>query len=646
MENQSSSSLIEANPKKDPVLIYEYDVKQESPLRVAFRRVVEKKRMENGIQQEPLGSFSNPIILDDATSSDPMTEWPQSKSTKLNDTDQLAMTSNDPPREPPADIDPIHTNINVYSRRFNFSLTNMTIKLDNIIAPSLVVSYLISILVLFITVNRIQPTSFIDELFHIPQAQQYCQKDDFISWDPKLTTPPGLYIVSYAILRPLAYFYNSSQQFICSIVSLRFTNVLFAIGNVYLIFYILNEINYRKNDSKSSLIFNVISICLLPPLYFFTFLYYTDPGSMFTILLTQSYAVEGRHEMAALSGFVSLWFRQTNIVWIFLLAGLCCLSIVFNFLEDVYSFKLYQFYFLGKLKRFPLRDCRFSNWRYLFYLTYYILFDIISTCGGYILDAILFVAFLYLNNGIVLGDRSAHQASLHLAQIPYFLTFLIIFAWPWLLTLENFVNTWNILKRQPILFLAITSGIYLCLTETFTYVHPYLLADNRHYVFYIWRRFWSNPTIRFAMVPAYSFVAISAWNLVQFFEDRQMPSILLPKISPKRNNNGNNSNNQKSKVEKTIANLRMIKYQLANLLFLIATSATIVPQQLIEFRYFLVPYIMWRIHLQSPLKQTNISHSLFIEMFWFIIVNVSTFILFTTRTIHYSDDEPNQRLIW
>lgn len=137
--------------------------------------------MENGIQQEPLGSFSNPIILDDATSSDPMTEWPQSKSTKLNDTDQLAMTSNDPPREPPADIDPIHTNINVYSRRFNFSLTNMTIKLDNIIAPSLVVSYLISILVLFITVNRIQPTSFIDELFHIPQAQQYCQKDDFIS---------------------------------------------------------------------------------------------------------------------------------------------------------------------------------------------------------------------------------------------------------------------------------------------------------------------------------------------------------------------------------------------------------------------------------------------------------------------------------
>ena len=30
-----------------------------------------------------------------------------------------------------------------------------------------------------------------DEPFHIPQAQQYC-RGDFWTWDPKLTTPPGL----------------------------------------------------------------------------------------------------------------------------------------------------------------------------------------------------------------------------------------------------------------------------------------------------------------------------------------------------------------------------------------------------------------------------------------------------------------------
>lgn len=34
-----------------------------------------------------------------------------------------------------------------------------------------------------------------DEIFHVPQAQQYC-KGNFKSWDPMITTPPGLYALS------------------------------------------------------------------------------------------------------------------------------------------------------------------------------------------------------------------------------------------------------------------------------------------------------------------------------------------------------------------------------------------------------------------------------------------------------------------
>lgn len=30
-----------------------------------------------------------------------------------------------------------------------------------------------------------------DEPFHVPQAQAYC-KGDWFTWDPKITTPPGL----------------------------------------------------------------------------------------------------------------------------------------------------------------------------------------------------------------------------------------------------------------------------------------------------------------------------------------------------------------------------------------------------------------------------------------------------------------------
>ncbi|CAN0525123.1 unnamed protein product, partial [Ectocarpus sp. 12 AP-2014] len=39
-----------------------------------------------------------------------------------------------------------------------------------------------------------------DEIFHVPQAQAYCQ-GDYGRWDPKITTPPGLYAFAVAYAR-------------------------------------------------------------------------------------------------------------------------------------------------------------------------------------------------------------------------------------------------------------------------------------------------------------------------------------------------------------------------------------------------------------------------------------------------------------
>ena len=35
---------------------------------------------------------------------------------------------------------------------------------------------------------------YMDEIFHVRQAQRYCD-GDLWAWDPKITTPPGLYLV-------------------------------------------------------------------------------------------------------------------------------------------------------------------------------------------------------------------------------------------------------------------------------------------------------------------------------------------------------------------------------------------------------------------------------------------------------------------
>lgn len=36
-----------------------------------------------------------------------------------------------------------------------------------------------------------------DEPFHVPQTQRYC-KGNFVEWDPKITTFPGLYLIGAA----------------------------------------------------------------------------------------------------------------------------------------------------------------------------------------------------------------------------------------------------------------------------------------------------------------------------------------------------------------------------------------------------------------------------------------------------------------
>ena len=73
-----------------------------------------------------------------------------------------------------------------------------------------------------------------DEIYHIPQAQKYCH-ENFLEWDPKITTFPGLYITSYIIYKLLALL---SLHIKCSVTFLRATNtglsfiILFALYKV------------------------------------------------------------------------------------------------------------------------------------------------------------------------------------------------------------------------------------------------------------------------------------------------------------------------------------------------------------------------------------------------------------------------------
>lgn len=45
------------------------------------------------------------------------------------------------------------------------------------------------------------PEPYLDEFFHIPQAQKYCELR-WDEWDDKITTPPGLYVTAASSTLP------------------------------------------------------------------------------------------------------------------------------------------------------------------------------------------------------------------------------------------------------------------------------------------------------------------------------------------------------------------------------------------------------------------------------------------------------------
>ncbi|XP_061874545.1 dol-P-Glc:Glc(2)Man(9)GlcNAc(2)-PP-Dol alpha-1,2-glucosyltransferase isoform X5 [Colius striatus] len=105
-------------------------------------------------------------------------------------------------------------------------------------------SFLLSCL-LFAAVSRHQRGPYMDEVFHVPQAQAYCH-GRFLQWDPMITTLPGLYLVSVGVVKPAVWLFGWTGSVVCSVGMLRFINLLFSAGNFYLLYLLLLKI-HQKN---------------------------------------------------------------------------------------------------------------------------------------------------------------------------------------------------------------------------------------------------------------------------------------------------------------------------------------------------------------------------------------------------------------
>lgn len=183
----------------------------------------------------------------------------------------------------------------------------------------------------------------------------------------------------------------------------------------------------------------------------------------------------------------------------------------------------------------------------------------------------------------------------------------------------------SIWKKPPKIITPLFLLILILLLSEFNKLeHPYLLADNRHLAFYIWKRIFGHHIIRRLIIPIHV-----------------VSSLLFYRSLQKRNH---------FMLTVCLSHIPICKLHLGRVMTECAFSFQVgllsciffnlTPQHLFEIRYFILPYIMWRLHLkQHPV--------VFIETIFFVIVNIAVIYLFLRRPFEWPN-EPGvtQRFIW
>ncbi|RPD58361.1 glucosyltransferase [Lentinus tigrinus ALCF2SS1-6] len=426
------------------------------------------------------------------------------------------------------------------------------------------------------TVNEQVTEPYMDEPFHVPQAQAYC-KGDYWSWDPKITTPPGLYVFSLVLKKIFL--------FKCNISMLRLTTMLSLLS---LPIALTPLICYRKRErpppSVTTPVLEAVILASFPLAWFFGFLYYTEVPSLVSVVSTVVLASQGRHWLAALIGLVSCTFRQNNIIWV-LYAYAASQLMYLRFRRAAPGAKE-----LAKLHDPPALEARPVDLLWSVLSVPKVLPGILPALVPYALVIAAFGVFVAWNGGIVLGDKSNHIPVFHVPQLYYFVGFATSFGWPALVSgkggvlgLAHEVRARMFGSKRNVAATCVASAM-MCLTiYKFTIQHPFLLSDNRHYTFYIWRRvFLLHPLVPYILVPGY-IAAAWAW-FIRIGEDQTLlQSLLLP----------------------------------------VCVVPTLLPTPLLEPRYFLIPYILLRAQVKDvPLW------GLGLEGLWYAAINGVTMWVF------------------
>jgi alpha-1,2-glucosyltransferase len=265
-------------------------------------------------------------------------------------------------------------------------------------------------------------------------------------------------------------------------------------------------------------------------------------------------------------------------------------------------------------------------------------------------------AFLVWNGGIVVGDRTQHEAVFHFAQLGYACGLLFAYAaadaadigvrlaitgWAglscgqrgWLSVLGRAfgisfaaapasTGAHATLKQSPgltgnghsgragshcrvhistprlllaLLVLSAATACFAVLQDGHSYEHAYLLADNRHYAFYIWNRVLRHRRwLRLCLVPLYVGGSCVLGAKVVAASAVHLTATMSSPVASGTAEDTQAAAHSALVEQGNISSQARINAQHGLLLsagYLLATALVVVPARLIEPRYFILPAV-------------------------------------------------------
>lgn len=258
--------------------------------------------------------------------------------------------------------------------------------------------------------------------------------------------------------------------------------------------------------------------------------------------------------------------------------------------------------------------------------------------------------------------------------------------------------TASILSHRTIwpLYIVFTVLVSALVVKYNTIIHPFTLADNRHYMFYVFRySIRRSQVIRLALILPYTISRWLVWGTLaggrcseetnqgrvesSLFVNHPLRIVAGPddvRQTDVAKPQSNETAQKPLRADSLAASAEAISTSTA-VVFLLATSLSLITAPLVEPRYFIIPWVMWRLLIPAsrlhdhgglvevlerhggramkPLLETLRGYDprLLLETAWFVAINLVTMYIFLTKPYQWRaedgsllDDGRWQRFMW